>query len=90
MSNWKTININDYVKVQLTDRGRNIHRRHWENLHEQMPSAFDKYTPPKEDMEGWSMWQAWELMRMFGPHLGNGVPVPFNTTIRVEVKGEQE
>jgi hypothetical protein len=71
-------NINDRVRVKLTDLGRKIHRENWEPI--VAPRA---YHPRDEDKDGWSEWQMWELMNMFGPHLANGSPVPFETEIEI-------
>jgi len=62
-------NINESVKVRLTKLGRKI-------INE------DEYAIiPSEDEEGWSEWQLWVLMQTFGPHMGNGMRIPFYTTI---------
>ena len=50
------INVNDLVRVRLTDRGREVAARH----------GFVQ----KEDVGGWSSWQMWELMRVFGSGMG--------------------
>ena len=44
-------NINHYVKVKLTDKGREIHREEYEKL---MSNLSYDYTPPKEDEDGYS------------------------------------
>lgn len=72
-------NINHKVKVRLTDIGRTIHRKDFDQLG--MKSL--NYAPPEEDSRGWSEWQLWELMRLFGPHLYNGCCVPFETEIKI-------
>jgi hypothetical protein len=63
-------NINDYVYVRLTEKGRAI-------LHSQSMSA------PAENENGFGKWQLWCLMNTFGPHLCNGAKVPFETTIKI-------
>ncbi|MBE2181411.1 MAG: hypothetical protein IAE97_13165 [Chthoniobacterales bacterium] len=80
-------NVNDYVQVRLTDYGRQCLRDNYEK-----PKAayagklgFD-YSPPKEDKDGWSRWQAWSLMKDLGPHISMGMNPPFETTIRIEVE----
>jgi hypothetical protein len=72
-------NVNEKVKVRLTDTGRRIHRKQWDELG---ITSF-KYQPPKEDARGWSEWQLWCLMREFGQHLNNGFDPPFETEIRI-------
>jgi len=63
-------NINDYVYAKLTDAGKAI-------AHEQLA----KY---EEFDGGWSKWQLWELMAVFGSSMYNGCDVPFETNIRID------
>ena len=61
------INVNDIIKVKLTEKGERIlERMGLEYLHE-----------PDED--GWSSWQIWVLMETFGNHVGMSSQVPFET-----------
>jgi hypothetical protein len=65
MSNAKKVfvpfNINDEVRVKLTDYGRRVLRaRHMEFYGGQL-----KHTPKKEDNDGWSRWQLWDLLDSF-------------------------
>jgi hypothetical protein len=74
-------NINHKVRVKLTDNGRGILSRKEHAFSE----AFD--LPAKEplvrEVDGWSEWQLWDLMREFGPHIYNGCKVPFETEIEI-------
>ena len=74
-------NINDYVKVKLTDKGRELHKRYQNEL----LKHWDKYEykAPKEDEDGWSKWQLWDLMQTFGPHIHLGGINPFDTEIEI-------
>lgn len=74
-------NINDSVKVKLNDRGREILKQQHELLFKDIPRY--KFTPPREDAEGWSKWQMWDLMQTFGPHISLGSKVPFETEIEI-------
>lgn len=79
-------NVNNYVRVKLTDIGRDALRKEHENLYR----LFDKvpeYLPPKEDADGWSEWQLWDLMNKLGPHCRNGAHVPFSTEIEIVTGG---
>ena len=76
-------NINEYVEVKLTKRGREIHRKNCDGLFASMENP-PKYTPPKEDDDGWSKWQMWSLMQDFGASIYMGATEqPFETTIRI-------
>lgn len=80
-------NINETVRVKLTDHGRKIHREHFRKLNATIPVTADlKYMPPKEDAEGWSEWQMWCLMEAFGPHIGMCREQPFETSIEFQVE----
>jgi len=63
------ININDIVKVRLNDAGRKILKNE--------PYVLARI----EDKDGWSEWQLWELMRIFGPHLSLGAAPPFEKNV---------
>ncbi len=76
-------NINHDVKVKLTDIGRSVLKENWSSLHKEFPASFKKYTPKKEDSEGWSTWQLWTLMGAFGHCMHNGTNVPFETEIEI-------
>ena len=75
-------NLNDKVRVKLTDLGRKIHK---DNFYEFCLDKFYDYNPPKEDVEGWSEWQMWDLFGLYGKHLYNGAPLVFETTIELIV-----
>jgi hypothetical protein len=79
-------NINDLVKVRLTETGRRIHREEHDRLIEAIVGRGGKgpeYSPPREDDEGFCSFQLWSLMKMFGDHLSMSNDRPFDTTIRI-------
>ena len=50
-------NINDQVKVRLTDKGREeILRRRYDEYVSSFPNYQDEIRLPKEDKDGWSTW----------------------------------
>jgi hypothetical protein len=71
-------NVNESVKVKLTDFGREIHYRQWQAIMPHLP-----YRPPTEDEDGWSKWQLWDLMSQFGAHVGLGMRLPFEAAIEL-------
>jgi hypothetical protein len=75
------INLNDVVRVKLTDHGRAVlatdHAGFWSGRGFSYP-----YLQPKEDADGWSKWQLWSLMKAFGPHIGMGLDNCFDLTIQ--------
>lgn len=81
-------NINNNVKVKLTDFGRKVHRENINKTFEFIPKFrtdeyYNQYYKPKEDKDGWSKWQMWDLMANFGPHIRLGGQVPFETEIEI-------
>jgi hypothetical protein len=82
---WVDFNVNSYVRVKLTDVGRQ-HLRQWhKELFSHYPPGKYEYTPPDEDVDGYTRFQLWELMAQLGSKCMNGGPVPFWTTIKLEL-----
>ena len=81
-------NINDYVKVKLTEFGMDILRKQHKELKIFWPGLPD-FEPPKEDKDGWSEHQLWTLMSHFGHTLSNGGEVPFELEIEIPVKEDK-
>lgn len=76
-------NINGYVRVRLTAEGRLIHRRQHDAWRRKIPDL-GRYRAPKKDADGYSRWQAWDLMATFGSHISHGAAPPFDTVIIIE------
>lgn len=75
-------NVNDWVRVRLTDLGRAIHRKRFRELNATLPITADfSYRPPNEDKDGWSDWQLHYLMQTFGPQMGCCSDLVFETEI---------
>lgn len=77
-------NVNHFVRVKLTDRGRKILR---ENYARDMGAMANKhpYLETTPDAEGWTRFQLWDLMREFGGSIGCGMNGPFETEIIIEM-----
>ena len=77
-------NINDFVSVRLTGHGKRVYEAFKAQQNKDIRAAGvepDLVERHPETPSGWSRWQLWELMSIFGPHLYNGGPLMFNTTI---------
>lgn len=85
---WQPFNVNDEVRVKLTSRGLEIHRRNFDEFKQEFPNFPYEYTPPKEDAEGWSVWQMHALMSEFGKHMTLAGPVPFHAEIELSVRDD--
>lgn len=84
MENWIKFNINDYVKVRLTERGREMLKEYWGG---KVPDWFEDYSEGNE----YYRFQLHEFANIFGKELYNGNSnLPFETEIYFsqEVKNE--
>ena len=81
-------NLNEHVKVKLTDYGRKVHMEDHYNFWLDRNLPVQKYIPPREDKDGWSSWQMWSLMESFGKYVGLGTKNVFDLGILVEVRDE--
>ena len=73
-------NINDHIWVKLTAAGLRVHKDYWE------PHSDGHYRVPEIDSEGWSRFQMHEVAKVFGSSLSHVRELPFETSIRFEVK----
>ena len=74
----KSININEFVRVQLSEKGKHIFIHQydyifpdveWQKLQESQTAKIDK--------NGFVEMQLWELMNLFGSHMYMGCIPPF-------------
>jgi hypothetical protein len=88
-SKWTPFNINQSARVKLTPIGEEVLNRHDErtNAHYRtigVPYRQDWRRHLKED--GYYHDQLWSLMQVFGPAIGMGAHVPFETEIELDLK----
>jgi hypothetical protein len=83
----KKFNVNDHVKVKLTEKGKAIldmqlaeRVRRW-NCEYRCP-----YQSRPTDANGYIRFQMWELMHEFGANIYNGCQIPFDTTVLIDDK----
>lgn len=74
------LNVNDLIKIKLTDRGRKIHRAYWEKL---FAASGVAYVPLVEDTDGAVQLQLWQIMRIFGFAVGDGKPKAFDNVLTI-------
>jgi len=68
------VNINNYVKVKLTNYGLNI-----------LKSKHKEFEQLKTDKEGYTEFQLWELMNIFGAYMYlSSVNLPFEHDIEIK------
>ena len=67
------INLNDVVKVKLTDYGKDVFRHQHDDLNEYLTRKGKKsfgLSEPVDDEEGYTEMQLWHFMQVFGEHIG--------------------
>lgn len=78
------VNLNEYVKVKLTDHGINILKKERNELNKRMAergfTGFGEYEP-KTDENGYTSFQMWDLMQRLGPYVSIGNRMPFEPEI---------
>lgn len=79
---WVAFNINDYLRIRLTEAGREAMLLNHHALY-QHTAKMPEFVEPTPDADGWLKMQAWEVMREFGRHIHMTGPVPFETTIQI-------
>lgn len=88
MQEYKEFNVNDYVKVKLTEKGKYIYYHQFDDINENIKKIGGILLNPielKYDDEGYTEFQMWHLMQIFGEHLYNGCKMPFETIIKFKV-----
>lgn len=85
----KLFNVNDYIKVKLTDLGKEIYKHYDDEFLKIFPHL--KPIPLDIDEEGYCKFQLWRFMNIFGEHFGNGFPLVIESnTIMFENKDLEE
>ena len=74
-------NINYYVKVRLTDHGKALLRKQYEELIARFPKISYEYIEPKIDKDGYTRFQLWDLMSRLGEYTSIVLPPAFETNI---------
>lgn len=68
------INLNETVKVKLTDWGKVIYYRRFDSLNEFVERQICKSRLPKEDEDGYTEFQLWDFINMYGQYISMGAP----------------
>ena len=79
-------NINNYVEIKLTQYGKDILKEKEDKIFTEYPSLKEYLYKYKVNNTGYLKLQLWEVMNIFGDHLGYGLQNPFEMKIRMEVK----
>lgn len=68
-----SMNINDIIKVKLTDKGKEIIQKDYARLISLYPTL-DIKPCYVEDEDGYIEFQMWDFMRLYGSHFYVGCP----------------
>ena len=68
------LNLNEPIKVKLTDWGKEIFYHQYDNLNAACGREICKPRYPKVDKDGYTMFQLWCFMELYGPHMGMTLP----------------
>lgn len=70
----KKINLNNYIKVKLTDHGKDIYFHTIDDLVAEYPLLRNQLKPyfPKVDENGFTEFQLWDFIQLYGPHIYPG------------------
>ena len=68
-----TYNINDKIKVKLTEHGKDILEKDITDTLGMLKNFnYQKYSPYYTDKDGYTEFTLWDFMRIFGSHFYNG------------------
>lgn len=77
-----TLNINYNIKAKLNDYGIDILKaRHRELVESSKGNYNQPFTLPSTDENGYSIFQLWTFMQIFGPHMHLNSEMPFEPDI---------
>ena len=65
----KTFNLNKVIKVKLTEKGLKILEADY--YFNRPKDSLKEFIPPEVDENGYSSFQAWTFMQIFGNHFNN-------------------
>ncbi len=64
------INLNEPIKVKLTDRGKEIYYHQYDRINQITGREICKPEFPKENENGYTEFQLWRFMELYGEHMG--------------------
>ena len=81
----KSFNINNTVKVKLTEHGKKMLERDHNDFWGSRGILRDHpYIPKEEDEDGYVKFQLWNLMEELGKYCKLGCAMPFDTVILID------
>lgn len=68
------INLNEPIKAKLTDWGKEIYYHQYDRVNQIAGREICKPKFPKEDENGYTEFQVWCFMELYGEHMGMTLP----------------
>ena len=68
------INLNEPIKVKLTDLGKKIYYHQYDEINQIAGREICKPRLPKEDENGYTEFQLWCFIELYGEHMGMTLP----------------
>lgn len=68
------INLNERIKVKLTDYGKEIYYHRFDDVFRQTELSVFKPEFPKTDEEGYTTFQLWDFIHIYGNYIDMGLP----------------
>lgn len=68
------INLNEEVKVKLTDLGKEIYYHRYDDLNERAGREVIRPSFPKVDADGYTRFQLWDFINLYVNHIWMGFP----------------
>lgn len=68
------INLNESIKVKLTDWGKKIYYHQYDRTNQIAGREICKPKFPKEDENGYTEFQLWCFIELYGEHIGMALP----------------
>lgn len=72
--NIQKINLNETIKVKLTPYGAEIYYKQFDELNKQYGREICKPHMPRIDKDGYTEFQLWHFIELYGQHIGVGKP----------------
>ena len=85
------INLNDSVKVKLTDLGKDIYYHRYDELNRRCGRIINQPMFPEEDAEGYAEFQLWDFIQLYGGYIGMARPnviEPLNIVFEIDDAAE--
>ena len=72
----KSINLNSFIYVRLTDDGKHIYYHQCDEINKQYGKEVVKPEWPEVDENGFTRFQLWEFIELYGPFTHMAWPSP--------------